>query len=277
MILIKGSRKNCRSMFLTMENKVGMNFVRNDEKSVFLANFHHLLDVFRCPDDTQRIMRIAEKEHLSVFCLFFKILKINGPPCFSTGHLRFRYSSSRMFRNFIELGINRRLEQNTVSFFCKKLDQGSHCGNNSDGPTHKTGIRIPLIAFFFPFPNSFKITCGTGCIAPNSFFSLLSACVNDGLSRTKIHIRYPKGDYIHSSKDLFPLIILGRTILTPIDDFIKVVFHKNVSLFLYCHNFNLYPRAFGKSSNLKRCPSRERFRKISPIHSVHGTKISYIR
>ena len=225
-------------MASSVENKIGMDFIGDQQRAVFHAKLRHFPQILRPPHQPQRVMGIAQQEDTAILDLGCEIIEIHVPRSIFFHQLVFHHGTAPGFHHIVEFRVDRGLDEDLVPLRAEQLDDGGQGRNNAQAPAHQCGVGLPVVAPDLPLLNGFKITVRTGGIAPDAFLGFCLAGVDDGLGRPEIHVRHPQGDHVARSKLLDALIVFGRTVGAAVDHLIEIVFHRQLLLLSFGRRFS---------------------------------------
>ena len=220
-----GRERSGDGVVLAVEDQVGVDLVRHQQGAVFDADLGHPAQVGGVPDDAQRIVGVAQQEDAALFGLGGKVVEINVPMAVFLHQLVFHHGAVPCFHHVVELGVDRRLDQDLVPVLAEQLDDGRQAGHHAQTPAHEGGVGLPAVALDLPFLHGLKVAGRAGGVAPDALLGFGLAGVDDGLGGAEIHIRHPQGDDVGGAELFDPLIVFGRTVVAAVDDLIKIVLH----------------------------------------------------
>ena len=191
-----------RTMLIGRQGQVGMNFVREDQYTFFMTNVCHLLQFLFLPNDTSRIMRIAENEHLTSFDLRTEVLHIHAVHSILPFQRACHQCASVSFHQPAERMINGRLDHHLIAFFRKGIQRHTNSRNYTRYKTDHILFHFQTITHLVPSDDGFKITIWFTSISQYRIFTTLFNGFGDKRCRSEIHISYPKRNQIGSSPNL---------------------------------------------------------------------------
>ena len=220
-----GRERSGDGVVLAVEDQVGVDLVRHQQGAVFDADLGHPAQVGGVPDDAQGVVGVAQQEDAALFGLGGKVVEINVPMAVFLHQLVFHHGAVPCFHHVVELGVDRRLDQDLVPVLAEQLDDGRQAGHHAQAPAHEGGVGLPAVALDLPFLHGLKVAGRAGGVAPDALLGFGLAGVDDGLGGAEIHVRHPQRDDIGGAKLFDPLVVLGGTVVAAVNDLIKIVLH----------------------------------------------------
>ena len=203
-----------------------MDFVREHKNAFFVADFGHLVQLFFCPDDATRIVRIAEDEHLASLDLLAESFHIHAV---GTIHQLQRIGHQSAVGTGVqpmERTIYRRLDHHLVARLGKGIERHAQTRHNARYEVNHFLLHLQSVAVLVPIHNRLVIAFRLGGISQHGIFQTTANSFGHERSCCKIHIGYPKWQQIVSSPYFFDAFHLDGRSSASVYHFIKIVFHK---------------------------------------------------
>ena len=214
-------------MALAVENQVGVNLVGYQQGAAFHAKLRHFSQFLRLPDPSHRVLGVAQQENPALLHLLGEVVKVDAPFSVRFHQRVFHHFPAPGLRHIVKFRVHRGLDENFVAVAAEQSDNRGQGGHHAKAPAHERNVRRPALAALLPLLHRLKIAVRTGGVAPDALLSLGNAGVDDGLGGAEVHIRHPQRNDVGGAEFFGPFVILGAAVAAAVDDFVKIIFHRN--------------------------------------------------
>ena len=217
-------------VFLSMEDKIGVNFVREQCHVVFHAQLRHPPQLLRRPDQSQGVVGIAEQEQVCLAELGLEVLPVHHPAAVPLHELVLQHRAAPGLGHVVKLGIDRRLDQHIAALRSEQAHGGGNGLHHPQAEAHSGWVDLPAVPALLPAPDGLEVAVRPGGVAPKSLLRPGGEGVNDGLGSLEVHVRNPQRDHVLSAEFFLSLVVFGGAVSGAVDDLIKIVLHSHLFL-----------------------------------------------
>ena len=217
-------------MLVGGQGEVSMDFVRDDQRTAFLADVSNLTKFIHRPHTPTGVMRIAEDECTAALHVAAQAVEVDVVVPVAQVERRTHHFTLQPFGNEEKGMIDGRHHQYLVARL-RKAEQGK--GLSTHDTRHKrqpVGPHFPLMALLQPATDGGVPSFASRCIAQHLVLQPAAQGIHHKRWRTEVHVGHPHGRQVVVSPYILHAVPLHRIGTTTVNYFVEIINHILITL-----------------------------------------------